>query len=59
MRGYGLCSHFRMFTSLRAFVRFENSSLPRIWKVSDLDFIFNTLFSFVLNKTMVREVKRS
>ena len=44
-------------SQLRAFVCFENSFLPRIWKVSDLVFIFNTLFSFALNKTMVREVK--
>ena len=46
-------------SQLRAFVRFENFSLPRIWKVYDLVFIFNILFSFTLNKMMVTEVKRS
>ena len=44
---------------LRAFVRFENSSLPRIWKVSDLVFISNILFGFALDKMMVAEVKVS
>ena len=34
-------------------VHFENSSLPRIWKVSSLVFIFNLLFHFTLNKMMV------
>ena len=37
-------------SQLRVFVRFENSSLPRIWKVSDLVFIFN--------KMMVKGVKK-
>ena len=44
---------------LRAFARFETFSLPIIWKVSDLIFIFNILFSFTFNKMMVTEVKRS
>ena len=46
-------------SQLRAFVHFENSSLPRIWKRSDLVFIFNILFSFTFNEMMVTEVKRS
>ena len=46
-------------SQLRVFVRFENSSLPRIWKVSDLVFVFNILFHFTLNKMMVTGVKRS
>ena len=41
------CSHP---SHLRVFVRFEDSSLPRIWKVSNLVFIFNISFSFTLNK---------
>ena len=41
-------------SQLRAFVRFENSSLPRISKVSDLVFIFNSLFSFTFNKMIVK-----
>ena len=40
------------------FVRFENSSLPRIWKVSNfIEFIFNILFRFTLIKMMVTGVK--
>ena len=46
-------------SQLRVFVHFENSSLPGIWKVSNLDFIFNILFRFTLNKIMVTGVKRS
>ena len=46
-------------SQLRVFVRFENSSLPRIWKVSNLVFIFNILFSFTLNKMIVTGGKRS
>ena len=34
---------------LHLFVHFENSSIPRIWKVSDLVFIFNILFRFKQN----------
>ena len=37
---------------------FENSSLPTIWKVTNLVFIFNILFRFTLNKMMVTGVKR-
>ena len=48
-----------ILSKLRVFVRFENSYLPRIWKVSNLAFIFNILFSFTLNKMMVKRVKRS
>ena len=46
-------------SQLRVFVRFENSSLPRNWEVSDLVLIFNILFRFTLNKMMVTGVKRS
>ena len=46
-------------SQMRVFIRSENSSLPRIWKVSDLVFIFCILFSFTLDKMMVTEVKRS
>ena len=46
-------------SQLRVFACFESSSLPRIWKVSNLDFIFNMLFSFTLNKMMFTGVKRS
>ena len=44
---------------LRVFVRFENSSLPGIWKMPDLVFIFNISFRFRLNIMMVPGVKRS
>ena len=44
---------------LSVFVRSENSSLPRIWRVSDLVYLFNILFSFTLTKMMVTEIKRS
>ena len=46
-------------SQLRVFVRFENSSLPRIWKVPNLVFIFNILFGFMLYKMMATGVKRS
>ena len=54
-------SHIGLYGSAPwgAFVRFENSSLPRIWKVSNLGFIFNILFRFMLNKMMVTGVKLS
>ena len=37
----------------RPLAHFENSSLPRIWKVPNLVFIFNILFRFTPNKMMV------
>ena len=43
-------------SQLRVFVRFENSSLPRIWKLSNLVSIFNILFCFMLNKMMATGV---
>ena len=45
-------------SQLRVFVSFENSSLTRIWKMSNLVIIFNVLFSFTLNKMMVTGVKK-
>ena len=56
---FQFCSYFRMVTpsQRRAFVHFENSPLPRIWKVSVSVFTFNILFRFILNKMMVTEVK--
>ena len=46
-------------SKLRVFVRFENSSLPKIRKVSNLVVIFNILFGFTLNKIMVTGVQIS
>ena len=46
-------------SQLRVFVRFENSSLPRIWKLSNLVSLFNILLRFMLNKMMATGVKRS
>ena len=40
-------------SQLCVFARFESFYLPRIWKVSNLAFIFNILLSFMLNKIMV------
>ena len=45
-------------SQLRVFVRFENSYSPGIWKMSNLVFIFNILFSFTLDKMMVIGVKK-
>ena len=44
-------------SQLRVFVRFENSSLLRIWKMSNLVLIFKISFRFTLNKMMVTGVK--
>ena len=43
-------------SQLRVFVRFENSSLPRIWKMSNSVLVFNILFRFTLNKIMFTRV---
>ena len=61
IRGYGLLifSHGHILSKLRVFVRFENSFLPRIWKVSNLVFMFDVFFSFMLNNMMVTGVRRS
>ena len=40
----------------RLLVRFEKFSLPRIWKVPNLVFIFNILFRFTPNKMMDLEL---
>ena len=44
-------------SQLCVFVRVESFFLPRIWKVSNLVFIFKILFSFILNKMMVTGIK--
>ena len=44
-------------SQLCVFVRFENSSLPRVWKVSKLVFIFNSWLCFTLDKVMNTELK--
>ena len=48
------CSHP---SQLRVFVRFENSSLPRIWKLSNLVLYSTFPLALRLTKLWLQEVK--
>ena len=54
-----LNSHGHIFPSCVRLFILRILKSPRIWKVSDLVFIFNILFSFALNKMMATKVKKS